>query len=513
MSLHKSFSSMPTRAYDSHGEVNLSDVMQEISNDIHLIKDMVEWHLNSDDNLLSDIDKSTSSKNNYIGKSLGCSIPQEFLMSRKSGKSRYQELFRDSLIREAKSWNERIKVCEGSSQKYISQGWKRTSNPNKPSVSPKISLSAVDKQFAFISNTPFEDGEIHLKMVCGGKWNILAFPFDKKRFSGGSKVCLPDIVVKDNKVLFHFSVQYEYVYSEFSDNYVMGIDVGVNSPVTVAIANKDGDIVHSTQLSQRVDSLKNSIVATEKQIKFLHIKLSKNFSDEVYCEIQLQRKSLSRKRRELAILIGQEVSDIQQFWDNPIVVVEDLSWVSNTMKNGRWNRGDVVKWIKHYVELNGGRVIRASSYNTSKVCHQCGELLKVSNWNDVSCNCGFSGDRDVNAAANIANKIRPKTLPKMVQTRKKAKKSTKKLVKRNPPTRQSLKYPGRDRTKNHPTPKRKNCNKKKVEVNNIKCSPTSNNDWTVVGDGGFESESSTRTLKKQHGIINDGCGTYPPIMG
>lgn len=221
MNLHKAFSSTPTRAYNSQGEVNLSDVMQEISNDICLIADMVEWHLNSDDNLLSDIDKSTSSKNNYIGKSLGCSIPQELLLNKKSGKSRYQELFRDSLIREAKSWNERVKVCEGSSQKYISQGWKRTSNPNKPSISPKVSLSAVDKQFASIINNPFEDGEIHLKMVCGGKWNILAFPFDKKRFSGGSKVCLPDIVVKGDEVIFHFSVQYEYIYSEFSDNYVM----------------------------------------------------------------------------------------------------------------------------------------------------------------------------------------------------------------------------------------------------------------------------------------------------
>src|SRR5699024_4010975 len=132
-----------------------------------------------------------------------------------------------------------------------------------------------------------------------------------------------------------------------------------------------GEIVYSTTLSRRVHGLANSIKKSEKQKNQLRA-LGR---DE---EAALHRKAASRKKRELAVLVGQEVAEISATYGNALVVVEDLSWVNNTMQNGRWNRGEVIRWINHYVELNGGRVYKVNPFNTSKNCHLChkkGELL------------------------------------------------------------------------------------------------------------------------------------------
>ena len=64
-------------------------------------------------------------------------------------------------------------------------------------------------------------------------------------------------------------------------------------------------------------------------------------------------------------------------------------------------------------------------------------------------------DRDVNAAANIAARAVPR-VEKARKTRAKNRKLRPQADLKTPVARRSLKYPGRDRTKNAPTPKRKN---------------------------------------------------------
>ena len=71
-------------------------------------------------------------------------------------------------------------------------------------------------------------------------------------------------------------------------------------------------------------------------------------------------------------------------------------------------------------------------------------------------NLGVLIDRDVNAGGEIAHRVIGNTLNKTVATRKSSSKrhNFPKQKIRSPKTRESLKYPGRDRTKNAPTPKR-----------------------------------------------------------
>jgi len=158
----------------------------------------------------------------------------------------------------------------GESSKYVSQGWKRTANTTAPSYGEDyINLAAVDKQYALIENNPFADGEIILKMVIRGQWYRLFFPFDNKRFTEG-KVTLPLVKIEDNRPVFIFSVVTDNPVIQFSGDYTVGVDVGINDYATVVVRNTvTGKITHQTTLSQRVHSLWNSVRASEKQVKQL----------------------------------------------------------------------------------------------------------------------------------------------------------------------------------------------------------------------------------------------------
>ena len=175
-----------------------------------------------------------------------------------------------------------------------------------------------------------------------------------------------------------------------------------------------------------------------------------------FCEeARLHREAASRKKRELAILAAQEIADLSHLWGNAVVAVEDLGWISNTMQNGRWNRGELVKWLTHYVSQNGGWVVAVSPANTSQHCHTCGAKVKRPTHKDSVCPEHGVMDRDVNAAANIAARAVPRVVKARV-TRAKNRKLMPRQPIKTPVARDSLKYPGRDRTKNKPTLKRKN---------------------------------------------------------
>ena len=260
--------------------------------------------------------------------------------------------------------------------------------------------------------------------------------------------------------LFIFTVVTDNPVVQFSGDYVIGVDVGINNYATVVVRDvKTGRIAHETTLSQRVHSLWNSVRASEQQVRDLRKKaatLLHNRQERMAAldEARLHREAASRKKRELAILAAQEIAYLSHVWDNAVVAVEYLGWVANTMQRGRWNRGALVQWLTHYVSQNGGWVVSVNPANTSQKCHKCGAKVSHPTHKDSVCHEHGVMDRDVNAAANIAARAVPRVV-KARLTRAKNRKLQPQTVLRTPPARTSLKYPGRDRTKSKPTPKRK----------------------------------------------------------
>ena len=475
-SCFKSFTSKPISVTDAHGNpLSLPETLATLKQDVELVTELAEWNIDSF--LFQDLealDKEKKFKANAAGRKLKISIPQEIKSSRRSGNSRLQELVSDYAVQLTRSWIDRVQVVEGSKDKkeYISAGRKRTADTSKPeNIKPKMALSATDANYAQIINNPYIEGFIDLKMVIGGNWNIVTFPFDLERFSDSTKVTLPDVVV-DNKgnVTFNFTVEYPYLYQNFNPDYIVAIDVGLSNYLTASVVKvSDGEIIETTQGSQRLRSIINKVRKANIQVARLQRKGKKH-------EAAYHRRANSQRKREMALIGAQEVVDLAYRYGNCIVAVEDLGWINNTMANGRWNHGELVKWLEHYVNLNGSRMFKVSAAMTSKKCHSCGNRLKFLTYHEVMCensNCldiGIIQDRDVNATSNIAQNF--KGFNKAVATRKNTVQKMKNkgldtgvgTQQRSPKVHNTLKYPGRDRTKNAPTPKRDKIKNKEVKV-------------------------------------------------
>ena len=458
---YRAFAARPSHVLDLNGELLDSvPVLAALASEVRDISAYATFVVRNDVELGGELARVAATAPAEAGRRAGVTMP-DFLVSGKSGRSRKEMLVQHRVVTEFRSWQERDKAANGESAKYVSRGWKRTVDASPPSYGRDyVNLGAVNKQYAAIENNPFVDGEIVLRLVIQGAWYRLIFDFDNKRFTEG-KVTLPVIKVENGEPVFIFTVATENPVVQFSGDYTIGVDVGVTGYATVVVRSAvTGCVVYETTLSQRVHSLWNSVRASEQQVRDLKAKAATLLHDRqarmaALDEAQLHREAASRKKRELAILAAQEIAYISHLWGNAVVAVEDLSWVSNTMQNGRWNRGELVRWLAHYVSQNGGWVVAVSPANTSQQCHKCGSKVTHPTHKDSVCPEHGVMDRDVNAAANIATRAVPR-VAKARATRAKNRKLQPQVALRTPVARNSLKYPGRDRTKSAPTPKRKN---------------------------------------------------------
>ena len=458
---YRSFVAHPTYILEVNGELlDSAPVLASLASEVRDISAYATYVVRNDEALVDELARVTAVQPATAGRRAGVTMP-DFLVSGKSGRSRKEWLMRHNAVTACRSWQERDKAANGESSKYVSQGWKRTANGSAPSYGKDyVNLGAVDKQYAVIENNPFADGEIILRMVIQGVWYRLIFDFDNKRFREG-KVTLPVIKVENGQPVFIFTVVTGNPVVQFSGDYTIGVDVGINDYATVVVRDvKTGRIAHETTLSQRVHSLWNSVRASQRQVRALRRKAATLLHDRqarmsALDEAQFHREAASRKKRELAILAAQEIADLSHLWGNAVVAVEDLSWIRNTMSSGRWNRGALVQWLTHYVSQNGGWVVAVNPAHTSQQCHKCGERVSHPTHEVSICAEHGAMDRDINAAVNIAARAVPRVVKARV-TRAKNRKLRQQEPLRMPPARASLKYPGRDRTKNKPTLKRKN---------------------------------------------------------
>ena len=524
---YRAFVARPSHILDLNGELlDSASVMSQLTSEVQGISSYATYVVRNDEVLGTELSRVTATAPAVAGCQAGVVMPDFLVPDKKdedgnplkdengepiklkTGKSRKERLFRHRVVTEYRSWQERINAANGESDKYVSQGWKRTVNASAPSYGEAgfINLGAVDHNYAAIENNPFTDGEIVLKMVIQGNWHRLIFRFDNMRFTEG-KVALPLVKIENGKPVFIFSVVTDNPVVQFSSDYVIGVDVGINDYATVVVRNSaTGHVVHETTLSQRVHSLWNSVRASERQVCALNKKADKLLYDRqarmsAIDEAQLHREAASRKKRELAIVAAQEIAYLSHQFDNAVVAVEDLGWVANTMQNGRWNRGAFTQWLNHYVTQNGGWVIAVNAANTSQVCHLCGERVAHPEHKVSICPKHGMLDRDVNAAANIAARDVPK-VEKARKTRAKNRKLQRQVALKTPVTRCSLKYPGRDRTKHAPTPKRKNRTSREV---NLHLSPARVNPTSVLADCGAYGAVETDMAAINQGNVTCEC--------
>lgn len=516
---YRAFVARPSHVLDLNGELlDTAPVLAGLASEVRDLSAYATYVVRNDDVLGDELARVSATAPAVAGCRAGVTMP-DFLASGRTGRSRKERLMQYNVVTSYRSWQERIKAANGESSKYMSQGWKRTANADAPTYGGDyVNLGTVDRSYAAIENDPFADGEIVLRMVIQGKWYRLVFDFDNTRFPCG-KVTLPLIRVQDGQPVFVFTVVTDNPVVQFSGDWVIGVDVGLNDYATVVVRSAaTGWIAHETTLSQRVHSLWNSVRASERQVRALRRKAGRLLSQRqarmsALDEAQFHREAASRKKRELAILAAQEIADLSHLWGNAVVAVEDLSWVANTMQNGRWNRGALIQWLTHYVSQNGGWVVAVSASNTSQQCHTCGSKVTHPTHKVSVCAAHGAMDRDVNAAANIAARAVPRVVKARV-TRAKNRKLKPQAPLRTPPARASLKYPGRDRTKYKPTPKRKSHHRVTREVI-LPSSPARAQaprlEASVLADQGAHGTLGTNKAALKQGDTAYECRLYSPI--
>ena len=326
---YKAFVARPSHILDLNGELlDSASIMSQLTSEVQGISSYATYTVRNDTKLKDELARVTATAPAEAGRQAGVVMPDFLVPDKKdengeplkdksgepiklkTGKSRKERLFRHRVVTEYRSWQERVAAASGESSKYVSQGWKRTVDASAPSYGEDvINLGAVDRQYALIENDPVADGEIVLRMIIQGVWYRLIFSFDNKRFIEG-KVTLPLVKVENNQPIFIFTVVTDNPVVQFSGDYVVGVDVGINDYATAVVRNSTtGQIVQKTTLSQRAHSLWNSVRASERQVRALNKKADKLLYQRqahmsAIDEAQLHREAASRKKRELPPVVA-----------------------------------------------------------------------------------------------------------------------------------------------------------------------------------------------------------------
>lgn len=480
----------PHAAFSKEGEsLDLGEVLDGIRKDAELVTHYALRELTEQNLALATYFEGV--KPAEAGRRMGLFLPSEVKGQFRSGASRLEMLFRERVVSTLRSWAARVNAANGTHDGYISAGWRRTVRDSKPeSLDLRLSLSATNNQYRRIH---VQDDKIVLDLVVRGEWVTLHFPTPPQLLEVGCEPGVPDIWIDDqNRVMFGFHGKTNPGRPEFSSRYVVGVDVGVTNPAAYVVWDTKGRrVVEQSLLGQRARSLSNKIKRGARQVAALRRKGKGE-------EAAPHRTHLSNRRKELSILIAQEVADAAWRYGNALVVFEDLSHIKNTMQFGRWFRGEVYRRTRDMVEADGGRVLKVNAAYTSRRCHVCQSDLDMSDYSQPRCTtCGITHHRDVNAAANIAQRANH---TKACRTRKRHATKTKR-VRRSKCHSKPLRHPG---TKNKPTPKAPQNQPKtlahsslpKKEVSNRMC-PTDNRVSAVDHNEWFQTTSGT-TIPKEN---------------
>ena len=491
----RTYPRVPYAAFDKNGvPLNLDDVLNGIRKDAELVAHYALQEMTKQN--LALVTYFDGIKPAEAGRQMNLKLPSEVKKQFRSGASRLERMFREQVVSNLRSWAARVEVMTQTSTKYVSAGWKRTASKSKPaSMSPRMALSATDR--GYHKNFSITPERISIDMVVQGEWVTLHFSTPPQLLEVGCESGAPSIWIdKDNRVMFGFHGKTDPGRPEFSERYVIGVDVGVKNPAAYVVWDTEKkEVVERSLLGQRARSLNNKIKRGQTQVTSLQ---KKNRPEEAVSH----RQHLSNRRQELSIIIAQELADTSWHYSNAIVSFEDLSHIKNTMKHGRWFRGEVFRRTRDMVESDGGRVFKVNAAYTSQRCHVCQADLDMSDYSSPVCHsCSITHHRDLNAAANIAQRANVK---KACETRNKHATKTKR-VRRSKCRIKPLKHPG---TKNKPTPKAPQ-NQKKNKTHtptrskevSVRMCPADNRVSAVDHDTWFQTTSGT-TIPKENLSIN-----------
>lgn len=222
---------------------------------------------------------------------------------------------------------------------------------------------------------------------------------------------------ENDKWILTFSVEYENQIQTTEKRGSLGIDLGVGRLAVVSHNGKKLEYKNINK-SKRVRKLTSKLKHVQKVISRKY-EVGNKLNEKKY-----QKTNQILKYEKLARRIYRKISNIRKDQRhkitrelvnlNPaVVIMEDLN-VSGMMKNKHLSRSiaemgfyDFIRIMKYKCEESNIKFFQADRFfPSSKTCSQCGcvhKNLKLSDRIFECPECGFTTDRDFNAAMNLEN--------------------------------------------------------------------------------------------------------------
>ena len=258
----------------------------------------------------------------------------------------------------------------------------------------------------------FENGHVKVEKVGKIKYKADYKNLNLEELSKFSNVRISN---ENDKWILTFSIEYENQVQTTEKNGNLGIDLGVGRLAVVSHNGKKLEYKNINK-SKRIKQLKRKLKHVQRVISRKY-EVGNKLNEKKY-----QKTNQILKYEKLARRIYSKISNIRKDQRhkitrelvnlNPaVVIMEDLN-VKGMMKNkhltkaiGEMGFNDFIRIMKYKCEESNIKFIQANRFfPSSKTCSQCGCIhkgLKLSDRTFECPECGFTTDRDFNAAVNL----------------------------------------------------------------------------------------------------------------
>ena len=190
--------------------------------------------------------------------------------------------------------------------------------------------------------------------------------------------------------------------------YYIGVDLGVNNLATIAVQNREGEVVETKFF--------DGSYVSEKKRRF-NAKRREYMRKGLWSKLKKTRGKEKRFIKDINHKISKYIKDLCEKYENSTVVLENLDGIRESMnfsskQNRRlhnWSFGQLQEFIIYKAHEAGSSYRRVPPFNTSQVCRSCfGEVSRNSeNFAIGACKACKKEvlNVDLNAAVNIVQRL------------------------------------------------------------------------------------------------------------
>ena len=190
--------------------------------------------------------------------------------------------------------------------------------------------------------------------------------------------------------------------------FYIGVDLGVNNLATIAVQNRNGEVVETKFF--------DGSYVSEKKRRF-NAKRREYMRKGLWSKLKETRGKEKRFIKDVNHKISKYIKDLCEKYEDSTVVLENLDGIRSSMnatkemnrKLHNWSFGKLQEFIIYKTHEAGSSYRRVPPFNTSQVCGSCFNAISRSSENKVVGTCETCKKEvlnvDLNAAVNIVQRL------------------------------------------------------------------------------------------------------------